>query len=67
MCGTAGVIKLQKANVNHGLLTLMSDAIAHHGPDGESPWVNDSKNVELARWLLAVLYLSGCSAQPIHS
>lgn len=65
MCGIAGVVYLDSAPVSPVILKLMTDAIAHRGPDGEGHWIEG--NVGLGHRRLAVIDLSPAGRQPMLS
>lgn len=63
MCGIAGVFhRSQEANVSTELLTRMSDAIAHRGPDGQGIW--QAAGVGIAHRRLSIIDLDA-GAQPL--
>ena len=66
MCGIAGIIRLKGGKIASRELKLMTDAIAHRGPDGEGQWVNKEGNVGLGHRRLSILDLSDAGSQPMH-
>ena len=66
MCGIAGIITLNKNNLSLEKLKLMTDSIAHRGPDGEGHWIDESGQVGLAHRRLSIIDLSSTSGQPMH-
>ncbi|HVW62140.1 MAG TPA: asparagine synthase (glutamine-hydrolyzing), partial [Puia sp.] len=66
MCGIAGILSSDPANISRERLKKMTDAIAHRGPDGEDAWINPSGQVGLGHRRLAVIDLSPAAAQPMH-
>ena len=40
MCGIAGILNLDGALVDQGVLQRMTDIIAHRGPDSAGHWVD---------------------------
>jgi len=66
MCGIAGIISTHRQLVSSERLQLMTQAIAHRGPDGEAYWVNASGEVGLGHRRLSVIDLSDAAAQPMH-
>ena len=66
MCGIAGIISADKANISLSRLKKMAAAIAHRGPDGEGFWINKNENVGLAHRRLSIIDLSDEAAQPMH-
>ena len=65
MCGIAGVLRLDGAPVDCQDIKMMTDAIAHRGPDGEGQWCEGS--IGLGHRRLAIIDLSSDAAQPMHS
>lgn len=63
MCGVAGVIRLDGGNIEPSLLTAMTDAIAHRGPDGEGQWIEG--NVGIGHRRLSIIDLSETGHQPM--
>jgi asparagine synthase (glutamine-hydrolysing) len=61
MCGIVGVL----GPGSNFLLSAMSDAIAHRGPDGSGLWVDDAANIALGHRRLAIIDLSSAAAQPM--
>jgi asparagine synthase (glutamine-hydrolysing) len=66
MCGIAGIISSDPANISVNRLKIMTDAIAHRGPDGEGSWINPSGLIGLGHRRLAIIDLSDAAAQPMH-
>ncbi len=66
MCGIAGIISQNKNLVHPRSLKIMSDVLAHRGPDGEGQWINPTNNVGLAHRRLSVIDLSTAAAQPMQ-
>jgi asparagine synthase (glutamine-hydrolysing) len=66
MCGIAGIISVDPANVNKHRLQQMTDAIKHRGPEGEGHWINQTSVVGLSHRRLAIIDLSEAGAQPMH-
>jgi asparagine synthase (glutamine-hydrolysing) len=65
MCGIAGLIHLDGAPVSPPILTRMTDAIAHRGPDGQGHWVEG--NVGIGHRRLAIIDLTPAGHQPMIS
>lgn len=65
MCGIAGFIQLDGAPASPALVKVMTDAIAHRGPDGEGQWVEGG--VGLGHRRLAIIDLSPLAHQPMVS
>src|SRR5919109_194556 len=62
MCGITGIVNLDGASVDAGLLARMNEAIRHRGPDEEGAYLH--LNVGLAMRRLAIIDLAG-GQQPI--
>jgi len=65
MCGLAGLIG--KNAVTPELLTAMTDAIAHRGPDDAGHWISDNRQIGLGHRRLSILDLSAAGHQPMTS
>lgn len=65
MCGIAGLLHLDGSPVSPAILKVMTDAIAHRGPDGEGQWAEG--NVGLGHRRLAIIDLSPAGHQPMVS
>jgi asparagine synthase (glutamine-hydrolysing) len=67
MCGIAGFVSLTQAPVANAqrALDVMSNLIAHRGPDGNSTWVSEDGTVGLAHRRLAIIDLSDGASQPM--
>ena len=67
MCGIAGFIALNHQPVREGgrILSVMSAAIAHRGPDGDGSWLSPDGSVGLAHRRLAIIDTSAAAAQPM--
>lgn len=63
MCGIAGAINLNGSPVSRDAIRVMTDIIAHRGPDGESHYVDG--NVALGHRSLAVIDLTPAGSQPM--
>jgi asparagine synthase (glutamine-hydrolysing) len=63
MCGVAGILYLDGTPVSPVDIKLMTDAIAHRGPDGEGQWAEGS--IGLGHRRLAIIDLSPAGAQPM--
>ena len=63
MCGVTGVIDLRGAPVPMRALQLMTEAIAHRGPDGEGHWIKD--NVGIGHRRLSIIDPSDAGRQPM--
>lgn len=65
MCGIAGKIYFKNKKVSVGDLNLMSEKIAHRGPDDKGIYISYNKNVGLVNRRLAVIDLSEKGHQPM--
>ena len=65
MCGITGVFHLNNKPIAHQTIKLMTDALAHRGPDGEGIFIED--NVALGHRRLSILDVSSKGAQPMVS
>ncbi|MBL1280568.1 MAG: asparagine synthase (glutamine-hydrolyzing) [Fluviicola sp.] len=66
MCGIAGVLSLNKGHVDSGIVSKMTDAIAHRGPDGFGIWKNEEQSICLGHRRLSIIDLSDKANQPFH-
>ncbi len=65
MCGIAGLFHLGTAKpVDPARIALMTDALAHRGPDGAGVWT--ARGVGLGHRRLSIIDIGG-GAQPMHS
>ena len=65
MCGLVGIIRLDGADADRGVLEEMSAAIRHRGPDGHGTYA--AGTVGLASRRLSILDLSDMGRQPMSS
>lgn len=67
MCGIAGIVDLSGAPVARleRKLAVMSDLLAHRGPDGHGVWCAPDQAAGLAHRRLSILDLSPTGAQPM--
>jgi asparagine synthase (glutamine-hydrolysing) len=65
MCGIAGVFDLDGQPVDTGVLSRMTAAIAHRGPDGEGYYTEGGLGFGHRR--LAIIDLSPAAAQPLKN
>ena len=63
MCGIAGIFHRDGAPASEHLLSRMTNAIAHRGPDGEGYFVRES--IGLGHRRLSILDLSAAGHQPM--
>lgn len=65
MCGIAGIINLNNQRVDESVMSNMTDAIAHRGPDGKGIFMNG--NIAFGHRRLAIIDTSEKGSQPMHS
>lgn len=63
MCGICGVLNFDGAPVAADVLSAMTDAMAHRGPDGEGQFVE--ANLGIGHRRLAIIDLTEAAAQPM--
>ena len=66
MCGIAGIWNSSGADHSR-TLPLMSQALAHRGPDSSGQWTNTSAGIGLVHRRLAVVDISDTGRQPMSS
>lgn len=66
MCGIAGIIAVDKSEIDHGRLKKMTDIIAHRGPDGDGHWISSNGQVGLGHRRLSIIDLSHEADQPMR-
>lgn len=66
MCGIAGIISSDSAQVSIHQLQTMSGTLAHRGPDGEGFWIHDDGHCGFAHRRLSILDKTTKAAQPLH-
>lgn len=66
MCGITGYIDL-KNPIEASIIQLMTDTLAHRGPDGEGIYINEEQTVALGHRRLSFLDLSEAGKQPMLS
>jgi len=64
MCGIAGIVRSDSAQIDRELLTRMNDAIRHRGPDDDGFYFSDGVGLAMRR--LSIIDLKG-GHQPIHN
>src|SRR5437762_11524383 len=64
MCGIAGIVRSDGAQIDRDLLARMSDAISHRGPDDDGFYFGDGAGLAMRR--LAIIDLKS-GHQPIHN
>lgn len=67
MCGIAGFTYNNEVNDPSSMIRLMSDQIAHRGPDDSGYWINDKLGLSLGHRRLAIIDLSPQGHQPMIS
>ncbi|GIV56436.1 MAG: asparagine synthetase B [Candidatus Kapaibacterium sp.] len=69
MCGIVGVVEYaaQEPRISEELLTLMSAAIAHRGPDDAGTWISPSRRCGFGFRRLAIIDLSAAGHQPMST
>jgi asparagine synthase (glutamine-hydrolysing) len=67
MCGIAGVVSIGGMPIPrlNASLELLSQLIAHRGPDGEGAWIAASRQAGLAHRRLAIIDLTAAAGQPM--
>lgn len=64
MCGIAGIIHFDRSLVAPNMLKMMTDSIAHRGPEGEGVWIGEG--VGFGHRRLAIRDLSEAGHQPMQ-
>ena len=64
MCGIAGIVDFKNQGPAQAIIRLMTDAIAHRGPDADGFFVDN--HVALGHRRLAIIDLSAAANQPFH-
>lgn len=68
MCGIAGYYTPNNSQGNwSSILTRMTDAIAHRGPDSDGHWIDPEAGIALGHRRLAIVDLSPTGYQPMVS
>lgn len=65
MCGIAGIFNLDHKKAEELVITSMTDAIAHRGPDGKGIFIDG--NIAFGHRRLSIIDVSENGAQPMHS
>jgi asparagine synthase (glutamine-hydrolysing) len=67
MCGIAGIVRIQRESIPNlaSSLKVMSDLIAHRGPDGSGEWRRCDQSVGMVHRRLSVIDLSEAASQPM--
>jgi asparagine synthase (glutamine-hydrolysing) len=66
MCGIAGIISLNGAQVQAQRVKQMTNVIAHRGPDGDGLWLSANGFAALGHRRLSIIDLSNEADQPMH-
>jgi asparagine synthase (glutamine-hydrolysing) len=66
MCGIAGKISINTAEVNVQELTKMTDVLRHRGPDAVAHWISACGKVGLGHTRLSIIDLAATANQPMH-
>jgi asparagine synthase (glutamine-hydrolysing) len=66
MCGIAGILSADTAQITHGRLEQMASSLAHRGPDGSGIWISGSGLAGLGHRRLSIIDLSPAGNQPMH-
>jgi len=67
MCGIAGFLGAPPQGSPTQSVRLMTDAIAHRGPDADGAWCDAEAGIALGHRRLSIIDLSPCGAQPMPS
>ncbi len=67
MCGLVGFYQFSSRSAYPGVITGMTNAIRHRGPDDAGYWMDDSDGLVLGHRRLAILDLSPAGHQPMRS
>jgi len=65
MCGITGIINLNQQRVDEIIISSMTEAIAHRGPDDKGIFMDG--NIALGHRRLSIIDVSEKGAQPMHS
>jgi len=66
MCGIAGILSADTAQITQGRLDQMTSSLAHRGPDGGGIWISGSGMAGLGHRRLSIIDLSPAGDQPMH-
>jgi asparagine synthase (glutamine-hydrolysing) len=66
MCGIAGILSADTAQITRGRLEQMTASLAHRGPDGEGIWISGCGMAGLGHRRLSIIDLSPAGDQPMH-
>lgn len=65
MCGISGIFNFDETPVSQDKINILTDALAHRGPDGRGIWFNNEKNLAFGHRRLAIIDLSIAAKQPM--
>lgn len=65
MCGITGIYNINQSKTSELIITQMTDAIAHRGPDGKGVFIDG--NLAFGHRRLSILDISENGAQPMNS
>src|SRR6185437_14270605 len=66
MCGIAGILSADTAQITQGRLDQMTSSLAHRGPDGGGIWISGSGMAGLGHRRLPIIDLRTAGHQPMH-
>lgn len=66
MCGIAGIISADPAQLSEECLNKMALTLSHRGPDSENIWINANGNAGFSHRRLSIIDLSSTANQPMH-
>ena len=66
MCGIAGILSSKGIHFLTAKLPLMTNSIAHRGPDGFGYWYSEKEHLALGHRRLSIIDLSENGSQPMH-
>lgn len=66
MCGITGILHTDANVIDYARLKVMTDIVAHRGPDGEGHWIADNGLVGFGHRRLSIIDLSSDGHQPMH-
>ena len=65
MCGIAGIVNRGGSRIEQKQIDLLTDAVAHRGPDGRGTWLNSAGDIALGHRRLSILDTSSNGHQPM--
>ena len=66
MCGICGIVYFEEAKpVDRSRLNLMTDSLAHRGPDDKGIWTN--RHVGFGHRRLSIIDLTSAGRQPLSN